>query len=116
MVHADKSLGGVGMGSQVLSTSVFIDIVQDGVMPGDCGDAGILCEMDPAALGNGGAGAPDGIGTVTVIKVEGVPTVVVAVTNGCVKGRPGECSSTDTSLIFDNVLIRGAFRPGAGTV
>jgi hypothetical protein len=116
MVHADNTLGGVGMGAQVLSKSVFIDIAQDVVMPGDCGDAGILCEMDPT-IGNGErAGALDGIGTVTVIKVEGAPTVVVAVTNGSAKGGPGECPSTDMSLIFDNVLNRGAFSAGAGTV
>jgi hypothetical protein len=85
-------------------------------MPGDCGDTGILCEMDPAIGNEGGAGALDGIGTVTVIKVEGAPTVVVAVANGCAKGGPGECPSTDMSLIFDNVLNRGAFRAGTGTV
>jgi hypothetical protein len=116
MVYVDKSLGGVGMDAQVLSTSVFIDIAQEGVMPGDCGDAGILCKMDPALGNERGAGAPDGTGTVTVIKGEEAPTVVAAVTNGCAKGGPGECPSEDISLIFNNVFIRGAFKAGAGTV
>lgn len=116
MVLADRSLGGVGTGAQVLSTSVFIGIAHDGVLPGDCGDAGILCNMGPVTGTGEGAGAPDGIGTVTVIKGEGARTVVVAVTNGCAKGGPGECPSPDISLIFDTVLNRGAFKAGAGTV
>jgi hypothetical protein len=116
MVLPVRSFGGVGTGAQIVSTSVFIDVAQDGIMPGDCGDAGILCEMGSLIGTGGGASAPDGIVTVTVIKGEGACTVVVPVTNGCAKGGSGECPSPDISLIFDTVLSRGAFRAGAGTV
>lgn len=116
MVLADRSFSGVGTGAQVLSTSVFIVIALDGAMPGDCGEAGILCKVGPVIGTGEGAGAPDGIGTLTVVMGEGAITAVVADTNGCAKGGPGECPSPDISLIFDTVLNRGAFKAGAGTV
>jgi hypothetical protein len=64
---------------------------------------------------DGGSDAADGVETVTVIKGDGARTAVVtAVTSGCAKGGPGECTSPGVSLAFDTMLNSGAFKGGAG--
>jgi hypothetical protein len=55
----------------------------------------------------------DRVETVTVVMGEGARmVVVVAVTNVCPKGGPGECPSPGDSLTTDTVLNRGAFKAG----
>jgi hypothetical protein len=108
----------MGTEAQLVSITTFTDVTEDGIMPGDWGDTGILCEIGPVTGtgSEGGSGAADGVETVTVIKGDGARTAVVAaVTSGCAKGEPGECPRPGVSLAFDTMLNSGAFKGGAGT-
>lgn len=118
MVTTVRSFDGEVRGAQLLSMSVFRDVTEVGIMLGDRGDIGILCEMEPVTGNNseGRDGMPDRVETVTVVIGEGARTVVVvAVTNGCPMGGPGEFPSPGESLATDTVLNSGAFKAGAGT-
>ena len=108
----------MGTEAQLVSMTTFTDVTEEGTMPGDGGDTGILCVMGPVT-GTGsevGSGAADGVETVTVIKGDAACTAVVAPdTSGCAKGGPGECPRPGVSLVFDTMLNSGVFKGGAST-